>query len=307
MGSRRHWIFIAAWAVVLATAAVLFWDRLFPGSTAAPSRNTPSGTPAQRGTASTEVSVSPRASLHKAIIAKNPGYTGNGEFAEKDGKINIVVLSKAGVTDLTPLHGLALYALDISGNPVSDLTPIGGMPLHKLGLEGTKVTDLGPVRDMPLSDLYLNGTPVCDLSPLKGVPLNILNLLGTAVEDLSPLEGMPLKSLWLNGTRVKDLSPLRGCPLVSVTLEGTPVTDLSPLAGGRLERLHIGQSAVTDLTPIKGLPLTRLIFTPGRIKQGMEVARNMQSIREIGTTLDGRMPPEKFWPLCDQGKLEPGR
>ena len=179
MSKSRHWIFLAAWAVLLVAAVVLFWDRVFPGA-AARSPTTVSGparSPSGASPAAANTPGAQEARLHEALKNKNPSYNGRGKFEEGGGTIVIADFSKTGLVDL------------------------------------------------------------------------------------------------------------------------------SPLANGKLERLHIGQSAVTDLSPIQGLTLTRLIFTPERITHGMEVARNMASIREIGTTLDGRMSPLQFWPLYDQGKL----
>ena len=70
-----------------------------------------------------------------------------------------------------------------------------------------------------------------------------------------------------------------------------------------IQRLHIGQTPVLDLTPLAETELTRLIFTPARITKGLEIVRNMASIREIGTTLEKRMRPKEFWGLYDKGNL----
>ena len=56
--------------------------------------------------------------------------------------------------------------------------------------------------------------------------------------------------------------------------------------------------------------LTRLIFTPSRIKKGIDYAREMPSIREIGTAFgtpgdEGKMhPPHIFWQMYDEGKFD---
>jgi hypothetical protein len=115
---------------------------------------------------------------------------------------------------------------------------------------------------------------------------------------------MPLKFLWLNETPVSDISALSDCPLVSLTLHKTLVKDLGPLANSRLERLHIGETPVSDLTPLKGLSLKRLIFTPGRITKGIEIIREMKSIREIGPSFENRMNPSQFWSLYSEGKFK---
>ena len=66
-----------------------------------------------------------------------------------------------------------------------------------------------------------------------------------------------------------------------------------------LQRLHIGETLVEDLTPLAGVNFTCLVFTPSRIKRGMNVVRSLYGLREIGTVFDdgGRdlTSPEAFW------------
>jgi hypothetical protein len=71
-----------------------------------------------------------------------------------------------------------------------------------------------------------------------------------------------------------------------------------------MQRLHIAGTEVTDLTPVGTMQLTRLIFTPGKIKQGIDMVRTMDSLQELGTTFDNRMPPQTFWELFDKGELK---
>ena len=98
-----------------------------------------------------------------------------------------------------------------------------------------------------------------------------------------------LRGLWLTDSPVADLSPLAGLPLESLTLHRTLVNDLSfvrklPV----IQRLHIGETLIEDLSPLEGLRITRLVFTPSRIKRGMEVAQRLQGLREIGVALTKR-------------------
>lgn len=193
--------------------------------------------------------------------------------------------------------------------PVEDLTPLKGLPIEQLLLEQTSVQDLRPLQGLPLRRLWLNHTPVEDISPLSGMQLEELNLFGTRVEDLSPVRSMEIGTLWLRGTDVNDLSPLEGQSLVSLDIKDTPVADLSPLAGmASLRRLNIAGSRVTDLGPLKGLRLQRLIFTPPRIESGMEVIRNMDSLRELDVTLrqPQRWSPAEFWRRYEAGHLDGG-
>ena len=128
-------------------------------------------------------------------------------------------------------------------------------------------------------------------------------LVDVGVSDLSPLKGAPLKMLWLNNAPVSDIKPIAGCPLMSLTLEGTKVADLLPLTGHEtLDRLHIGRTDVIDLSPLKGVKLGRLIFNPEKIRVGIDVVRDMKTLKELGSTLKGRMPPQAFWAMLDARK-----
>ncbi len=283
MAKRHHLIIMSVWVVALC-AAWIYFGRMRPndsrtggiGPEPAPLKaDDPAATPARAAEGVVQ-------RLHKALRKANPAYTGRGRFRSQTGQV---------------------VAADLRGCRVGDLTPLKGMPLAELYLEGNHVRDLTALRGMKLVRLYLSHTDVTDLDPLAGMPLETLNLLGTKVADLRPLAGAPLRFLWLNETPVSDISPLADCPLRSLTLHRTRVRDLTPLAGSDLGRLHIGETPVTDLTPLKGMSLSRLVFTPDRITRGIEVARQMQSIREIGPTFESLMPPERFWRLHSQGRF----
>lgn len=241
--------------------------------------------------------------VHQALRAKNPSYNGQGQFELLPGGLR-AVLRESGITDVSPLKKMALSELDLQNNAISDLGPLEGMQLEALYLEGTQVSDLRPLRGMPLRILYLSATKVIDLAPLKGMPLRELNLLGTGVTDLGPLYGAPLEILWLNETSVHELRALEASPLLSLTIHRTRVENLAPLSRLRtLQRLHIAETPVTDLTPLEGLELVRLIFSPGRIRKGIGIARRMRSLRELGTSLENRVPPSTFWEMYDKGEF----
>lgn len=249
--------------------------------------------------------------LRAALQAKNPQFDGQVQVQSDGREIVAVAVNDPAIEDISPLAGLPLQALDLARCHVTDIRPLQGMSLGMLYLEETGVSDLAPLAGMPLTELGLNNTKVEDLGPLKGAPLQKLYLPGTRVSDLSPLSDMDyLDSLWLNDTPVSDITPLRTVPLVSLTLAGTAVADLTPLKGLALKRLHVARSKVTDLTVLEWLQLTRLVFTPSEIKTGIEHARKMRSIREIGTAFgeEGRendiMPPHVFWPLYDAGEFD---
>jgi len=226
--------------------------------------------------------------LRRALKQVNPGF---------DGQVLVQPMGR-GV-------GVA-----VNDPAVRDISPLAELPLVVVDLSETQVTDLSPLRGKPLEVVYLSHVPVEDISPLEGAPIRELNLLRTRVRDLTPLRDMRyLGMLWLNDTPVEDIRPLATVPLVSLTLAGTRVSDLTPLKGHpTLQRLHIARTPVSDLSVLRWLRLTRLIFTPGRIEKGIEYARAMHTLREIGTAFgepeygDDRTSPSLFWQRYDAGQ-----
>lgn len=245
------------------------------------------------------------AELRAQLRAKNPGFTGEADILKAGGEIRRVSLFRSGVTDISPLEGLPLRELDLGGVPVHDIGLLKGMPLNTLILEETNVDDISVLKGMPLKILHLQHTAISDIGVLQGMELRELNLFGTQVRDISVVRDMPLDTLWLQATPVSDISPLEGKYLVSLDIQDTPVRDLSVVGTMiSLKRLNIAGSQATDLTPLAGLQLDRLIFTPDRIETGLEVARNMSSLKEIGLRFENMMPPAQFWARYDAGEFQ---
>lgn len=241
--------------------------------------------------------------LRSELRRLNPGLDESAiEIRKAGGEIRAVTLFQSGVTDIAPLAGLPLRRLDLGRVPISDIGLLRGMPLEELILEDTTVDDLGPLEGMQLELLHLQHTQVTDLSPLRGMPLAELNLFATPVgnEHIGPLKDLPLKRLWLQATNVSDLAPLGGKRLESFDVQDTPVSDIGILRGmTSLQRLNIAGSEVTDLTPLEGLFLQRLLFSPEKINRGIDLVRNMASLREIGTSFESMQPPAQFWAAYD--------
>lgn len=250
--------------------------------------------------------------LKAALKEKNPRFEGEVGIGSDGPNIMAMMINDPAIQDLSPLAGLALRQLDLTGCHVSDVSALRGMPLTLLYLGETGVRDIGALSDMPLGELFLDHTEVDDLSPLKDAQLlQKLNLEGARVKDLGPLRGMRrLEMLWLTGCPVSDLGPLAEVPsLVSLTIAKTEVSDLSPLKGHpSLQRLHIAESGVTDLSALQWMKLTRLIFTPRRIRSGIEFARQAETLSEIDVAFpspSGRpMSPAEFWRRYDAGEFQ---
>ena len=97
--------------------------------------------------------------------------------------------AKAQVSDLSPLRGIPLSHLRLTGAwEVRDLSPLVGMKLNTLHIRYTGVKDLAPLRGMPLSKLWLGSTvtdftPIAGLSDLRKCPQWATLLLAPLSED----------------------------------------------------------------------------------------------------------------------------
>lgn len=275
---------------------VLFLIGCGTSETSGPSESAP---PVLRADSSAEPPAITTRELRRKLRANDLA-----KFKRVGNNIVEAELFQAGVEDLSALQGLPLRFLDLGMNAVSDLSPLKGMPLKALILEDTQVADLTPLQGMQLEELQLQNTKVTDLSVLKGMPLKRLNLLALPIQDVTPFANMPLETLWLNETQVSDLSPLKGASLQSLDIQETQVQDLQPLAGMQtLKRLNISGTPVTDVSALRGLQLERITLTPENISKGMEVLREMPSLQQILTSMEGgsQQSAAEFWTKYESG------
>jgi serine/threonine protein kinase len=216
------------------------------------------------------------------------------------------------VRDVTPLQDMKLIALNLTGTQVADLTPLKGMPLATLHLHGCRqVADLTPLQSFPIKSLDIGFCPQFkDLSALRGLRLTFLSLYGCdQIRDLGPLKGMPLAGLNLqNCGQIQDLTPLKGMPLTSLNLQSCgQIQDLTPLKGMPLTSLNLCRcTQVRDLTPLQGMSLTEITLTPSSINRGMDVLRNMRSLKTIavGTGMKEQFKTEDFWQRYNAGEFK---
>ena len=192
------------------------------------------------------------------------------------------------VTDISPVRALVgLEQLKCNGSntgngKLNDLSPVQGMKLKALDCSRTQISNLSPLQGMSLETLTCYRTSISDLSALVGMKLTQLNCGDTLVSDLSPLRGMPIKSLICGSTNVADLSPLRGMPLSILSCYGKSVSDISPL---------------------QEMNLTEVSFTPKNITAGLDVIRQMRSIKSIGIDNGKRITFDDFWKKYDAGEF----
>ncbi|MFI5459556.1 MAG: hypothetical protein ACHRXM_29375 [Isosphaerales bacterium] len=164
---------------------------------------------------------------------------------------------------------------------------------------------------MKLTTLTMCANPVSDLSPLEGMKLTFLNCGNTKVSDLSPLNGMPLTLLNCAHTKVSDasLADIKDCKdLTQLFLAGTQVSDagLAHLKHRKdLKRLGLQGTKVAGLSSLKDMPLEEIRLTPKNItRQGLNVLRNMRSLKSIGTDWNQVWPAAEFWARYEKGEFK---
>jgi Leucine-rich repeat (LRR) protein len=113
-----------------------------------------------------------------------------------------------------------------------------------------------------------------------------------------------LRNLHLQGNPLSDLTPLQGLKLSDLTILEKQVSDLSPLKEMPLTRLLIYGSGVTDLRPLQGMPLVEIRLTPMNITHGLEILRDMQSLKTIGIEYNQVWPAAEFWERYDKGEFK---
>jgi len=191
------------------------------------------------------------------------------------------------------VHPICTFHADLLGtNPVTVRTA------HLM--ERLQAGGLRPTR------LSLNGSSVSIDLPAGPLPTNanfgVLNELDVEEVHLRASQPMPIQcrtndlrnchlELSLSGRRIHDLVWLQDARLASLHLriDHTPVSDLSPLANVAIESLDIRYTRVTNLSPLTLTPLSRLRFTPWRIRKGLVALRSVP-LRQINGVSASR-----FW------------
>jgi serine/threonine protein kinase len=172
-------------------------------------------------------------------------------------------LVRDNISDLAPLTGMVLSAIEIDGPELRDLSALRGIPLRAVKLKNLPATDLSVLKGMSLVELELIGCHgTLDLGVLQGMPLRSLVLLRcNGMRDLTALQGMPLASVRIDGCHgLSDLAGLHGAPLKTLTVRNCSlVRDLTPLRDLALTALDVeGCAAVRDVIALKAMPLVEL-------------------------------------------------
>jgi len=240
-----------------------------------------------------------------AALRRNPGFDGKMETKIAGGVVTEFKIVTDKVTDIAPIRVFnALRVLECGGTWTNgpngllvDLKPLEGMnlaALTHLNLIQTKVTDGGIVYFKGCKDLRylnLNNTKVTDrgLAHFKDC------------QDLTILD--------LNNTKVTDigLAHVKDCKaLTHLLVAGTKVSDtgLAQFKGMSLILLWISNTDITDLTPLQGMPLEEIRVTPKNITRGLDILRDMKSLKTIGIDFNHAWPAAEFWERYDKREFK---
>ena len=119
-----------------------------------------------------------------------------------------------------------------------------------------------------------------------------------------------LTFLHLDGTQVGDagLAHFKDCKnLTDLELRPDPRERHGPgqLQGHAADECcAIDNTGVTDLTPLQGMPLEEIHLTPKNITRGLDILRDMKSLKTIGIDWNQSWPAAEFWERYDKGEFK---
>ncbi len=145
-----------------------------------------------------------------------------------------------------------LRVLILDYQQISDLSPLSGLPLEYLSLTGNQISDLAPLTScQTLRVLDLGENPVRNAGILTQLPLlREVVLEATGITSVDTFAGSAIQSLNVRTTWVTDYTPLERCPnLTRLIIGDLPDGAAQTLAGlTSLEELRLYSSPGVDLT-----------------------------------------------------------
>jgi Leucine-rich repeat (LRR) protein len=127
------------------------------------------------------------------------------------------------------------------------------------------------------------------------------------ITSVDVVKGMPLEYLNLTGLKVADLSAIRNMTSMrDLVLTRTPLADLAVVKDLNLRSLCVEGTKLSDLSALQRMNLVELRLTPKNISKGLEVIRDMKSLKTIGLMTNQVWPAAEFWERYDQGEFGAG-
>jgi serine/threonine protein kinase len=242
--------------------------------------------------------------VRKELMRRNPGFDGQVGHKIEDSVVTELRIVTDNVTDIAPIrvfNGLRVLECrgtytDKPNGLLADLTPLKEMNLAHLTHLDLRVTKASDAEMVYFKDCK---------------NLKFLDLGATEVTDRGLIhfnDCKNLKILGLYGTNVGDpgLAQFKDCKnLTFLNLAGTQVSDagLAQFKGMSLTELSIERTGITNLSSLQGMPLEVIRLTPKNITRGLDILRDMKSLKTIGILWDQAWPAAEFWERYDKGEF----
>ena len=193
----------------------------------------------------------------------------------------LLLSNQHALTDISPLKGLPLQRVTLSGTRVSDLTPLANTSLKYLKITDTAVTDLRPLSKTTLEQLDFSPLRVQNgLDELKGIKsLRLIN--GFSRDDFT---------FWL--ALLRQLGPgnpdfvwlgravFSGGKAVELTLE-KGIRTLDALNGLQLRSLTIREGTMTNLRVLSSMTMLNTLELINCKIDNLDQLRNHPGLRKV--------------------------
>lgn len=178
--------------------------------------------------------------------------------------LRVLILDYQQITDISPLRGLPLEYLSLTGNEVSDLRPLVDCPqLQTVDVGENPVRSADVLAQLPnLREVGLEATGVTSVAAFAGSDIQFLNVRTTWVTDYTPLEDCPKLTRLITGSMpdgaASTLTGLTG--LEELRLYSTTHLDLSLFAQfQQLQTVDFFGSTVVHPEALTGLASLRIV------------------------------------------------
>lgn len=163
-----------------------------------------------------------------------------------------------------------LRVLILDYQQITDLSPLTGLPLEYLSLTGNEVSDLSPLSDCRrLQTVDVGENPVRSADVLAGLPdLREVGLEATGVTSVAAFAGSDIQFLNVRTTWVTDYTPLEDCPGLTRLITGS-----------------MPEGAAETLTGLTGLEELRLYSTPSLDLNLFAAFQNLREVDFFGSTV----------------------
>jgi Leucine-rich repeat (LRR) protein len=235
--------------------------------------------------------------------------------------LNDTKVSDAGLKSLADKKSLTRLWLDRTQVTDAGIVHLQGLTnLVNLRLLGTELTASGSAtlqKALPKCRVDWSAAAGPDrraaewaLRTISGATVRVNN----QAEDIRTAADLPkepflLTSVVLSGVHVNGVgfANFKGCKnLTSLNIGGTRAGDAGLLYFKEmpLKVLWIHNTNISDLTPLQGMSLVDIRLSPKNITKGLDILRDMKSLKTIGIDENRFWPAAEFWERYGKGEFK---